>query len=736
MQSIIKFGEALSPAFESTLGTSRLRDKEIRGIQRYPNGMSIEGTWRNEKLNGTATLRFPDKQALVTCDFEDGRLLRGNIQYDTGVTISCEYHSSVIDVFKEATITFRSKYIFQAEYNVDGTITKGKLFNDQRKLVTVWRGHRMVYHMDKEKRSGVIIGDKSFYEGGIEDDEYFGDGVEYWTIGLIYYRYDRIGKNIDGKLVRFFFHLDVQSIRTTYYDKSEVDRVIEQFANGVLVTYQPKSSKEREYKITLKSVDPSIAVFVHRKDFKFPEPTRGIFVGKGIELPVEVKQEMMIFWVLKEGLKMRLAEFLTRLATGSLGESAAQGKLSETEVRAQGKSLHGSVTPDLSKTKPATKKTELAISSFQNTNTAETKFKSQNVSSQFTKTEPGFLGPVEIRQKSDTHQQTKSAFQPVNFDESRTPTHRFTESYSPIKHPQTLDAKTTNFALAKEKSDPFVNFANQTANFDTLPAKHLNSVQKSQCTDCLILNEKIKRHKAENSNLQNMIKLLQSQNDDLKAQLESNRRIMEAQSGGLSPGNTFSPKELALTTNSFSKFPYPNIPFFDGALIEGLKSGLCEELTENEYFWGTYSNGKRNGEGRLRTEEIEYIGEFVDGKFSGQGSKYCLKDNKRLTGEFFMSSFLGDELTLKGCNYKGKIKNEKMHGQGTLIFANGYQFTGLFEDDRIVDDPMNKLYNSGSKKEYKVNFKYSQDLLCELFVSEAGDVFTVDFERGNVVKIK
>ena len=143
------------------------------------------------------------------------------------------------------------------------------------------------------------------------------------------------------------------------------------------------------------------------------------------------------------------------------------------------------------------------------------------------------------------------------------------------------------------------------------------------------------------------------------------------------------------------------------------------------------------GEGHLVNSEFEYIGGFEEDSFHGEGTKKFLKDDKKLVGQFYGGPFVGDDVVYKKCKYQGKVISEKMHGPGKMSFLNDFEFIGNFENDRIRDDyPKNKLVNLLNKKEFIVYFKYSSDLGSDLFTTAGGDVFTVDFDKGIVLKIK
>lgn len=603
MLNILKFNSSNLDMFSSKNSLLLIKSREGKGTQSYKNGMSITGIWKNDKIEGEGILKFKNSKTEMKGFFSEGSLTFGSILYDTGVRIEGEFHSNLsFEVFKTVTIIFISKYYFKGEYTWQGCLIKGSLFDENRKLIATWNNKKIIKCFDKDQKKGIVIGLNSFYEGELDGEEYSGNGVEYLVVGLVFYKYERIGKDFDGKISKFCFHLDNQYQNSSYYENGLLIHSKTLHANGVLVEFNGHENVNKQYKITTKGNIKEVLIIARQEDFFFPAETKGFFVHKEIQFPILFKQENMNFEIIKDEKIYSIEDFFSLF------------NKKEDQVL-----------------------TTRMYSTVQKHHEVEVK-------------EP--LSPQIVR---------------PHFDKN------LEEGYAKTK--RMIDCKICD------------------------DLKHKCQINKSEITKLqskILIQEKI-------------IEELKIENNNLK-----NREFL---------------KEKAKINESSL--------FFNGTLIDNKKNGFCEEILENEYFSGNYQKGLKNGEGFYKKNEIEYIGSFENDLFHGKGTKINTLENKQLIGDFFQNRFIGNKLIFKKCEFQGDIKDEKMNGFGVLKFLNDYEFCGLFKDDKIIDDSNhNVLTNISSKKEYQVNYKYSKDLSCDMLISETGDVFTVDFDKGFVLKIK
>ena len=110
-----------------------------------------------------------------------------------------------------------------------------------------------------------------------------------------------------------------------------------------------------------------------------------------------------------------------------------------------------------------------------------------------------------------------------------------------------------------------------------------------------------------------------------------------------------------------------------------------------EQRMGQWKNGKAHGKGtRIYANGDKYIGDWVDDKRTGNGvytwaiggSYACLCSN--ITGERTSNCFIFNPHTSHSIEERsmGQLKDNKMHGKGTRIYANGTKYTGDWVDDK------------------------------------------------------
>lgn len=164
----------------------------------------------------------------------------------------------------------------------------------------------------------------------------------------------------------------------------------------------------------------------------------------------------------------------------------------------------------------------------------------------------------------------------------------------------------------------------------------------------------------------------------------------------------------------------------------------------NDNFSGsfTYENKKYNGayciRGMVRVphgwgmhynESETYAGEFKDGKKCGKGVlKYA--NGWKYSGDFEndVCEGVGELVHDKGDTYKGQFHNGQCHGQGTATYSNGNKYTGSWE---------NGTWNGPGKAEYYTGEKVEGTFVdgiphgkCTLYYKDGhSEVHTLDHGR-------
>ncbi len=130
----------------------------------------------------------------------------------------------------------------------------------------------------------------------------------------------------------------------------------------------------------------------------------------------------------------------------------------------------------------------------------------------------------------------------------------------------------------------------------------------------------------------------------------------------------------------------------DGTWSGNCKNGFAEgvgvlSITLKGDFFGKYEvnmvSGKINGKGKIfLSNGITYDGEIKDNQIHGQGS--LLMEGNKYVGEF-REGFMygkGDIIYLNGDTYSGEVKKFLKDGQGILTYKNGAKITGEFVNDQ------------------------------------------------------
>jgi len=169
--------------------------------------------------------------------------------------------------------------------------------------------------------------------------------------------------------------------------------------------------------------------------------------------------------------------------------------------------------------------------------------------------------------------------------------------------------------------------------------------------------------------------------------------------------------------------------YFKGEIIDGLKSGLCEERDNNLSFKGVYVDGKRCGKGKLVADNITLTGTFDAGTLHGKGELLDCTTDKRMKGEFAHGQFAGTSFSIGRVRYNGCIVDNKAHGRGYFEFVDGFVFEGEFLNDEARENVPGVVYRPETGEEWSACFVGGV-----LRVDDLG-VFSIDYASGLLKKV-
>lgn len=147
--------------------------------------------------------------------------------------------------------------------------------------------------------------------------------------------------------------------------------------------------------------------------------------------------------------------------------------------------------------------------------------------------------------------------------------------------------------------------------------------------------------------------------------------------------------------------------FFEGEMCDSLPNGVGVMFyTLSLIYFGTFRNGRRSGKGTLELRSTEiYAGDWIDDLPHGHGREIIengdvyeggfvrglkegrgtlkFADGSQFTGTFSKDLINGTgEFTSSKFNYKGEYKDNKKHGFGEFVWANGARYTGHFRNGK------------------------------------------------------
>ena len=145
-------------------------------------------------------------------------------------------------------------------------------------------------------------------------------------------------------------------------------------------------------------------------------------------------------------------------------------------------------------------------------------------------------------------------------------------------------------------------------------------------------------------------------------------------------------------------YTFSNGDIYDGEWADKKKQGHGTLIAAHgSKYIGEFWNGKFHGKGTFTFYDSLYVGEFSRGKFDGKGS-YITADgtirkgtwkNNRLNGQ-------GSLLWTNGDKYVGEFKNGEKNGQGTLTIADGTVTEGTWKYNQLITGQDTLIFPNGS----------------------------------------
>jgi hypothetical protein len=151
-----------------------------------------------------------------------------------------------------------------------------------------------------------------------------------------------------------------------------------------------------------------------------------------------------------------------------------------------------------------------------------------------------------------------------------------------------------------------------------------------------------------------------------------------------------------LKKEGFLTHVYPNGDKYTGKYIKIIHRNLVNTII----VLGNYTNGKKNGKGKL---------EFADGRY-------------------FEGFFVDDDINAglmvwpKGSSYKGAISRNKFNGEGELTEENGNKYIGYWVNDELDGKGIFKSFDGAS---YEGDFKMGKYDGEGVYREKNGTTYTV-----------
>lgn len=299
MFSILSYNELSEDLFIPSHSFDTPKDANFKeGIQQLPNRVQISGRFTKNKLNGKFTLRFSGNKTMVKGKAKNNSMVEGVIIYNTGVKVDGYFQNNGrFDSFKEVKITFKSGYFLEARFDKEGEILEGKLYNKEKERVNRYRGESMLTYTDTKKTKGILIRNKSFYEGELERGEATGSGTEYYPFGLIYYD---LKDSADEKRIanwqNFCFIGTNQFISNSKFVNGVLEQQTKVYSNGIVEKKETNFGITKTF-ISFEKLGYEGYIEFGKDDVLNDKKTDGSFCFKNIHLDVQFYQKNNKFFI-------------------------------------------------------------------------------------------------------------------------------------------------------------------------------------------------------------------------------------------------------------------------------------------------------------------------------------------------------------------------------------------------------------------------------------------------------
>lgn len=275
------------------------KTREGPGIQSLPNGITIKGTWSNNKLQGESLIKFPNDNSLIKGLIQDNKLIKGTIVYENGgIAIGDFQNNGTHDFFETIEFRFSSGLKFIGKYNKNICITEGVLLDENNFIVKKWDGNKIVHYLDKEGSKGVIISKSRFYEGEIEDGVIVGVGNEYFPYGFYYYKYEI--NEVDGisRETECCFLAMNQYQSFSKFDKGELITRKKIFSNGITEKIDLKKRKTCIISFEKLNIQGYIETESILENYNIE--IKGVFYFKNMKIDIKFQHKDLKFIIIYE----------------------------------------------------------------------------------------------------------------------------------------------------------------------------------------------------------------------------------------------------------------------------------------------------------------------------------------------------------------------------------------------------------------------------------------------------
>lgn len=142
--------------------------------------------------------------------------------------------------------------------------------------------------------------------------------------------------------------------------------------------------------------------------------------------------------------------------------------------------------------------------------------------------------------------------------------------------------------------------------------------------------------------------------------------------------------------NGYGKLVFANGTSYEGEFADDQRCGNGTEIGANGVVYsGQWQNGRKNGRGKMTFPNgASYEGDFVDGRYNGKGIYFNPEKNETYEGTFRDGKINGFAVQRRadGSVYEGFFENNSKVGKGRDISLDGSVTEGHWEDDKFIVD--------------------------------------------------